>query len=71
MPDGRQETIRRLKQFFWQTMAKAEALRNVAATQRNEQDSARFLQKAQAEEEKAKDYLKQAEILEQSDPEQS
>lgn len=52
-------------------MAKTEALRNVAATQRNEQDSARFLQKAQAEEEKAKDYLKQAEILEQSDPEQS
>jgi hypothetical protein len=68
MPDGREETIRRLKQLFWQTMAKAEALRNVAATQRDEQEAARFLEKANLEEARAKDYLSQAEKLEQSDP---
>ena len=50
--------------LWLETIAKAEALRNLAATQRSEQDAARFIKRAEAEEDKARDYLKQAEILE-------
>jgi hypothetical protein len=67
MPNGKQEAIRQLKKQFWEATAKADALRNLAATQRNEQDSAHFIQRAQLEEDKAKGILKQIEILEKSE----
>lgn len=67
MPNGKAETIRHLKNLFWETMAKAEALRNIAATQRSEATATQFLERAQAEEDKAKRYLAEAERLEQSD----
>jgi hypothetical protein len=69
MPNGNDETIRRLKNLFWESMAKAEALRNIAATQRNDETAAEFMERAQAEEKKAKCYLDEAERLEQLEPE--
>jgi hypothetical protein len=67
MADSKHETIQKLKKQFWETLAKADALRNVAATQRNQEDAARFIQRAEAEEDKAREYLKQIEVLEQSE----
>ena len=48
-------------------MARAEALRNIAASQRNEEDAARFIQRAKVEEDRAKEFMKQAEDLAKSD----
>jgi len=48
-------------------MAKADALRNVAATLRSAEQVARLIQKAEVEETKAKGFLKQAETLSKSD----
>ncbi len=45
-------------------MAKAEALRNIAATLRSEEDAARFIQRAKVEEDRAKGLLREAEVLE-------
>ena len=67
MSHGKHETIEELKRQFWETMAKAEALRHLAATQHTEEDADRFIKRAEAEEAKAKGYLKQAQILEQAD----
>lgn len=67
MSNNKHEIIEALKKQFWETMAKAEALRHLAATQRTEEDADRFIQRAEAEEAKAKGYLKQAEILEKVD----
>lgn len=67
MSSGKHQTIEQLKKQFWETIAKADALRNLATAQRTEQDAARFIQRAEVEEDKAKGYLKQAEILEKSD----
>ena len=67
MPNGKHEAVKLLKKQFWETVAKAEALRNLAATQHSEQDAARFTQKAQVEEDKAQGYLRQIKTLERSD----
>ena len=67
MADSKHETIQKLKKQFWETLANADALRNIAATQRNQEDAARFIQRAEAEEEKARGYLKQIEALENSE----
>ena len=67
MANTKQELIEQLKKQFWETIAKADALRNLAAAQRNEEDAARFVKRAEAEEEKAKGYLKQAQSLANSD----
>lgn len=67
MADSKHETIQKPKKQFWETLAKAEALRNLAATQRNQEDAARFILRAEAEEEKARGYLKQIEALEKSE----
>jgi len=67
MADSKQQTIEQLKKQFWETSAKAEALRNIAATQHNREDVVRFIQRAEAEEEKAREYLKVIEVLEKSE----
>ena len=67
MADSKHEAIQKLKKQFWETLAKADALRNIAATQRNQEDAARFIQRAEAEEEKARGYLQQIEALEESE----
>ena len=67
MADSKHQTIRELKKQFWETTAKADALRNIASTQRNEEDAARFVKRAEVEEEKAREYLKQIEILERAE----
>jgi hypothetical protein len=64
MPNNNQEVIEQLKKQFWEATAKADALRNLAATQRNQRDALRFIQRAEAEEANAKELLKQVEILE-------
>lgn len=67
MLQDKHEAIEELKRQFWETMAKAEALRHLAATQRTAEEADRFVKRAEAEEAKAKGYLKQAEILEKAD----
>jgi hypothetical protein len=66
VPDDKQDAIQQLKKQFWETMSKAEALRNIAATQHGEEDAARFIRRAEAEEDRAKGFLREAEILEKS-----
>ena len=67
MPSDKNEAIQQLNKQFWETMARAEALRNIAASQRNEEDAARFIQRAKMEEDRAKEFMKQAEDLAKSD----
>jgi hypothetical protein len=61
------EAVQQLNKQFWETMARAEALRNIAASQRNEEDAARFIQRAKMEEDRAKEFMKQAKDLAKSD----
>ncbi len=68
MSDGKKEAIDQLKRQFWDTMARADALRNVAATLRSEEQGVRFIQRAETEEKKAKEFLRQAESFAKSDP---
>ena len=66
MPNNKQEAIEQLTKQFWEASAKADALRNLAASQRNQRDALRFIQRAEAEETKAKELLKQMKALERS-----
>ena len=67
MADGKHQTFQELKKQFWETTAKADELRNIAATQRKKEDAERFAKRAEVEEEKARGYLKQIEILERAE----
>ncbi|HEV2699640.1 MAG TPA: hypothetical protein VGU90_16735 [Terriglobales bacterium] len=66
MSTDKNEAVQQLNKQFWETMARSEALRNIAASQRSEEDAARFIQRAKAEEDRAKEFMKQAEDLAKS-----